>query len=187
MAMQGISFLNYLEDLVKAFNWHTPTWDLFILLFWLVAGVVYAFAAGRGRLLTILISVYIAKLLVIEAPFLTTELNKHTNIPVVSLQQMTTFGAIFLVLFLFLGRYAFKSSMDGRHLSSLPFSIIFGLLQVGLLISVVIGFLPSPVVTNFDPLIRLIFVDHWAPFFWLVAPLVFLVAAGKFVSERSEI
>lgn len=185
--MQAVSFLNYLEDLVKAFNWYTPSWDLFIMLFWLVAGVVYAFAAGRGRLLTILISVYMAKLLVLEAPFLTTELNKHTNIPVASLQQMATFGIIFLILFLFLGRYAFKSSVDGNRLTSLPFSIIFGLLQVGLLISVVIGFLQEPVVAGFDPLIRLVFVDNWAPFFWLVVPLIYLVGLGKFISDRSEI
>ena len=185
--MQAISILNYLEHLIKSFNWHTPTWDLFIMLFWLVAGVVYAFAAGRGRLLTILMSVYIAKLLVVEAPFLTTELSKHTNIPVVSLQQMATFGVIFLVLFFFLGRYGFKSAMDGRHLSSLPFSIIFGILQIGLLISVVIGFLPSSVVGSFDPLIRFVFVENWAPFFWLVTPLVFLIGAGKFVTDRSEV
>lgn len=156
------------------------------MLFWLVAGVIYAFAAGRGRILTILVSVYIAKLLVIEAPFLTQEVAKHTNIAVASLQQLATFSAIFLILFVFLSRYAFKTSVDGRRVSSLAFSVVFGLLQVGLLISVVISFLPNAIVDSLAPLIHFVLIDNWAPFIWLVAPLLFLIFLGKFISERSE-
>jgi hypothetical protein len=184
--MQAVAFLNNFEHLIRIFNWHTPSWDLMIMLFWLVAGVVYAFAAGRGRILTILVSVYMAKLLVIEAPFLTAQVSKHANIAVASLQQLVTFAILFLVLFLFLGRYAFKTSADGRHMSSVLFGVIFGILQIGLLINVVIGFLPPAVQNSFAPLIRFLFVDNPAPFLWLIAPVLFLVFLGKFVSERSE-
>lgn len=185
--MQALDFVNYLVHLIKIFDWHTPSWSLFIMLFWAVAGVVYAFAAGRGRILTILISVYMAKLIVIEAPFLTTELSKHANIPVGSLQQLATFVILFLVLFMFLGRYAFKSSVDGRQLSSLPFGVAFGLLQVGLLINVVLSLLPAHITNSFSPLIQFIFINGQASFIWLIAPLIFLIALGKFVSERAEL
>jgi len=184
--MKGLNLLNHLQQLIHAFNWHNPSWDLFIMLFWLVAGVIYAFAAGRGRIMTILVSVYMAKLLVIEAPFLTTAVSKHSHIAAASLQQLATFAILFFVLFLFLGRYAFKTSADGRRISSLFFGIIFGILQVGLLINVVIGFLPDEVKTGLNPLIRFIFIDNPASFIWLVAPVVFLVFLGKFISERSE-
>src|SRR5438132_139125 len=157
--MKSLAFLNHLQQLIHAFNWHAPSWDLFIMLFWLVAGVIYAFAAGRGRILTILVSVYMAKLLVIEAPFLTTAISKHTSIAVASLQQLATFAVLFLVLFMFLGRYAFKTSADGRRISSLLFGVIFGILQVGLLINVVMSFLPEHVKNGFAPLIRLLFID----------------------------
>src|SRR3989338_6221110 len=91
-----------IESLIKSFNWHSPSWDLFIILFWLVASVIYAFSSGRGRLLSILVSVYMAKLLVIEAPFLNSLVNQKLSIVTVSLQQLATFTILFFVLFFFL-------------------------------------------------------------------------------------
>jgi hypothetical protein len=185
--MQAIKLLNTVESLIHGFNWHNPSWSLFIILFWLTAGVIYAFAAGRGRILTILVSVYMAKLLVIEAPFLTQALSHHINTTVASLQQLATFVILFLLLFLFLGRYAFKTSADGRQLTSFVFGIIFSVLQVGLLINIIISFLPDAVKSTFDPLIQFIFIQYPASFLWLIAPIVFLMLLGKFVSERAEL
>ncbi|MBI3231618.1 MAG: hypothetical protein HYZ51_00875, partial [Candidatus Doudnabacteria bacterium] len=111
-------------ELVKTFNWHTPSWDLFIFLFWAVASVFYAFAAGRGRIINILISVYMAKLLTLEAPFLTDAIRSRLPESVFALQQLIVFAILFVLLFVFLGRYAFKTSADHRKMAS----IIFGLL-----------------------------------------------------------
>ena len=55
------------NQLIQNFNWHNPSWDLFILLFWAVAGIIYAFASGRGRVISMLMSLYIAKLLVLPS------------------------------------------------------------------------------------------------------------------------
>lgn len=175
------------QSLVRNFNWHSPSWDLFILLVWLVASVLYAFAAGRGRLLSILVSVYMAKLLVIEAPFLNNVVNQKLHIVTASLQQLATFGALFLMLFFFLSKYGFRTAADGRGGgASLIFGIPFAVLQIGLLINIVMSFLPGPVQMSFSPVVQFLFLQHGANFVWLLLPIVFLVIFGRFVSHRSE-
>lgn len=177
-----------ISELARNFNWHSPSWDLFILLFWAVASVIYAFTAGRGRIISILISLYMAKLLVVEAPFLSSALTSKLNVSVVSLQQLITFIVIFLILFLFLSKYAFRTSVDGRHMaSSIIFGIIFSFLQIGLLINVVLTFLPPPLQDGLSPLIRTFFINQPAGFVWLVAPLLFLIVAGKHISHDNEL
>ncbi len=179
----------YLEfqHLVRNFNWHSPSWDLFIILFWLVASVLYAFAAGRGRLLSILVSVYMAKLLVIEAPFLQKLVNAKFTIVTTSLQTLATFGALFLVLFFFLSKYGFRTTAEGRNGATLLFGIPFSILQVGLLINIVLGFIPAQAQETLHPLIRFMFVQPGANFIWLVAPIAYLIVFGRFISHRSDL
>lgn len=179
--------LQYLQDLVKAFNWHTPSWDLFIVLAWLVASVMYAFAAGRGRILTVLMSIFMAKLLVVEAPFLSTQVADRLNINMLSLQHLATFAILFFIFFIFLGRYVFKTSADTKQFSGLIFSVVFAILQVGLLISTVLTLLPPHVQLGFSKLITTLFINDTASFVWLALPVVFLVVLGRFVSDRTEI
>ncbi len=181
-----MSQFEHLKFLLHTFNWHGASWDLFILLFWLVASTMYAFAAGRGRILSVLVSIYMAKLLVIEAPFLSTEVSKHLNISLLSMQQLITFAIIFIVLFIFLARYAFKTAVDGRQLIAIPFSLAFAVLQIGLLINIVLSMLPQQVQENLSPLIQFVFIQNPASFVWLVLPVLFLIFLGKFISERHE-
>lgn len=181
-----MSQIEHLQLLIHNFNWHSPSWDLFIILFWLVASVIYAFAAGRGRILTVLMSIYMSRLIVLEAPFLSAEVGKKLPGAALSLQQLATFAILFIVLFIFLGRYAFKTSADSRRMSSLAFGIIFAIMQIGLLINIVIGYLPELSKSQLSPLIKFLFVGSTASFVWLVLPVVFLIALGRFVSERAE-
>lgn len=177
---------NQFQHLVRTFNWHTPSWDLFIILFWLVVSVIYAFSAGRGRILSILVSVYMAKLLVIEAPFLNKLVNEKLNIVTVSLQQLATFGVLFMLLFFFLSKYGFKTAAEGKSAGSLIFGIAFSVLQIGLLINIVLTFMPPHVQISFSPLVKMLFIGTTASFVWLILPVLFLVFLGKLISSRTE-
>ena len=165
--------MDQVQLLIHTFNWHSPSWDLFILLFWLVASVLFAIAAGRGRMLTILVSTYMAQLLVLQAPFFSKIAGEHFNIAGSTLAQLAAFVVLFLIFFIFLGRYAFKSSIDGRQIISLPFFLIFTILQVGLLINIVISYLPDQVKNSFSPLIQFLFLHPNAGFIWLLIPVIF--------------
>lgn len=175
-----------ISSLVKSFNWHTPSWDLFILLFWAGAAVFYSFSAGRGRVISLLVSLYITKLLVMEAPWLALALDQKLPGSLAGLQQLVSFLVIFLVLFIFLSRYAFRTSVDGRKITFLPFVFLFSLLQVGLLINTVLTYL-SGSGREFSPLVSLLFLGHTASFVWLVLPLVFLIIMGRLVADATEV
>ncbi len=175
-----------LQLYLRTFNWHSPSWDLFIILFWLVASVIYALSAGRGRILTILVSVYMSQLLVIEMPFLTQAVSGKLDVATPTLQSLVAFVVLFIVLFIFLGRYAFKSSADGKQFSAIGFALIFSILQVGLLINIVLNYLPDHVRNSFSPLISFLFLHPYSNFVWLALPVVFLVIIGRFISERHE-
>jgi hypothetical protein len=174
------------NQIMQNFNWHNPSWDLFILLFWAVASVFYGFSAGRGRIISLLMSLYIAKLFVLQAPWLTNTLNQTLPSTLTSLQQLVSFLIIFIILFVLLSRYAFRTSADGRHFTAIPFAIVFAFLQVGLLINTILGYLVISGKT-FSDLITLIFLSPGANIFWLVAPLVFLIILGRSISDRGEI
>ena len=178
--------LSETTELVKAFNWYSPSWDLFIFLFWAVAAVFYSFAAGRGRVINILISVYMAKLLAIEAPFLTDAIKMRLPESVFAVQQMVIFVILFVVLFIFLGRYAFKTSADHRKAASIVFGLIFSILQIGLLINTILTLLPIGMQDSFSELIQILFIRNPASFVWLVAPLVFLILLGRHISHHDE-
>lgn len=172
--------------MLKTFNWHSPSWDLFILLFWVVASLIYAFSAGRGKILTILVGVYMSQLLVKEMPFLSQVVSDRLNVATGTLQQLAAFAIIFIVLFVFLGRYAFKSSVDGKHFSAIGFALVFAFLQVGLLINIVIHYLPDYVQNTFSPLISFIFLHQYSNFVWLILPVAFLIVLGRFLTDRTE-
>lgn len=178
--------MNEIQLMVRTFNWHSPSWDLFILLFWLVASVLFAFAAGRGRMLTILVSTYMAQLLVIQAPFFSNAVSDKLNIAMATLSQLAAFVILFFIFFVFLNRYAFRSSIDGRQIIALPFVLIFTVLQVGLLINIVVSYLPDHVQNSMSPLIQLVFLHPNAGFIWLLLPVVFLIIAGRFVGDQID-
>jgi hypothetical protein len=174
------------NSLVQNFNWHTPSWDLFIILVWGVASVFYAFAAGRGRIISLLMSLYIAKLLVYEAPWLSNAINSKLTGSLVGLQELVSFLLIFVVLFIFLGRYAFRTSADGRHFVSIAFSIVFSVLQIGLLINTILIYLSASGRT-FSPLITILFLSNYSEFTWTILPLAFLIVLGRSIADPTEV
>lgn len=177
--------LNHANQLVNNFNWHSPSWDLFIFLFWGVASAFYAFSSGRGRIISLLMSLYIAKLFVLEAPWLTSQVNQRLPGTLSSIQQLVSFLVIFIILFVLLSRYAFRTSADGRRFGSIIFTLVFAVLQIGLLINTILNYL-APAPGSFSPLVSFIFISSAANFIWLVAPLIYLIILGRSIADPTE-
>jgi hypothetical protein len=102
------------------------------------------------------------------------------------LQELISFLLIFGLLFVLLSRYAFRTSADGRHFGSIPFTLVFAVLQIGLLINTILGYL-SVAGSSFSPLVSLIFLSNSSAFIWLVAPLIFLIILGRSVADPTEV
>jgi hypothetical protein len=187
--MLSTASVGQISQLAHNFNWHSPSWDLFIFVAWVIVAVVYAFAAGRGRVINVLICSYIAKLIVLQVPSLGSTVAQHLNSNsfLLPLQQMATFLIIFLILFWLLGRYVFRTAADSHEISSMFFGLIFSFLQIGLLISILLSYLPLTTQSGFSQLIQILFIKNPAGLIWLILPLIYLVVLGKFLSEDDAI
>ena len=127
-----------------------------------------------------------AKLLVLEAPFISNAIGSKVPENFVSIQQLIVFVVLFLALFFLLGRYAFATSADSHRLGSLVYGLIFALLQVGLLINIILTLLPMGIQQSFSSLIQTVFITDPASFIWLIIPLLYLVVLGRHLSERQD-
>ena len=82
-------------------NWLEPSWDLFIILFFVVASLMYGLSLGRDRLLVILVSIYMSLAVVEYVPFIT-NFNASININDTFALRVSVFLGIFIILFFFL-------------------------------------------------------------------------------------
>jgi hypothetical protein len=98
-----------------------------------------------------------AQLLVIQAPFFSDTVASRLNIGMATLAQLVAFAVLFLIFFIFLNRYAFRTSVDSKQIIALPFVLVFTVLQVGLLINIVINYLPDHIKNSMSPLIQFVF------------------------------
>ncbi|MFA6215257.1 MAG: hypothetical protein WC768_01670 [Patescibacteria group bacterium] len=154
-------------------NWTTPTWDVVILLFIIISVLIYSFTLGRDRIVAILISTYLALAVTTNLPFMD-NLDTLINKPGVFGFQVSAFLIVFALLFIFLSR----SSLT-QNLSSLSGGwwqvILFSLLQVGLLASIILSFLPEVATNYLSPFTKTIFLSDLGKFCWIVLPILALV------------
>jgi hypothetical protein len=174
------------NSLLSSINFHNPSWDAFIFFFWIIVSLIYSFSAGKGRIISILVSVYMAELLVIQAPFLSSTVGNQFGLALY-LARLITFLVLFAFFFLVLSRFVFQTSLENRRFGSYIFSLLFAFLQVGFLISVILSFLPPEIKESFAPLVRTVFVTDTSVFVWLLLPIVYLILMGRHVSDHHRI
>jgi hypothetical protein len=160
-------------------NWANPTWDIFILLFFVVGALLYGLSLGRDRVIVILVGIYMALAVVTNAPALTS-MNLAVNLNDNYVLRISFFLGLFVVLFLMLSRSALLKTI-GR--SNAPGSwwqtIVFSILQVGLLISVTLNFLPREMTQGLTEVTKNIFMSDQGRSAWLILPIVFMIFAPK--------
>jgi hypothetical protein len=156
----------------QTLNFSNPTWDLFILIFFVVVAVFYGLSLGRDRIVGILVSIYMALAVVAHAPFLA-EFTTSITINEAFAFRFTVFIGLFLLIFFLLSRSGVARTLgSGGQLGSWWQIMLFSFLHVGLLISVVLSFLPIDVAEHLAPITRTVFASDNARFFWLVAPIL---------------
>ncbi|MHB8871002.1 MAG: hypothetical protein ACYC5G_00900 [Candidatus Doudnabacteria bacterium] len=171
------------NSLLNSVNFQNPSWDAFIFFFWAIVAVIYSFSAGRGRIISILVAVYMSELLVIQAPFLSTAVGDQFGLALY-LGRLITFLVLFGFFFLVLSKFVFRTSVENRRWGSWIFSLFFAVLQVGFLISVILSFLPPELKSSFAPLVKFVFISDTSNFIWLLLPIAFLVFMGRHISDH---
>ena len=146
-----------------------PTWDTFLVLFFIVATLLYSFFVNRERLGVVLLSTYSAIALFTATPVLRDYINAlpaTDGIP----YRLGLFLLFFLVLFIL-----FSSNMSLRADGNQPWltGLVLSFLQVGLLLSALLSFIPSEVfATQF---VRSFFTDDIPRSAWMLAPIVAMI------------
>ena len=160
-----------LGGLLSQINFAAPTWDIFILAFFLIVAVLYGLSLGRDRIIVILVSIYMAIAVVATAPFLK---NFTTTIAVneVFAFKVTAFVGIFLFVFFLVSRSGLMRTLGASTHGSWWQVILFSFLHVGLLIATVLSFLPPEVANRLAPITRTIFLSEAGHFAWVVAPIL---------------
>lgn len=163
------------QQFVANIDWATPTWDLFIILFFVVAGLLYGLSLGRDRIVVILVSIYMAMAVATTAPYIG-ELNAQIGIQNVFVFQISAFLTAFIALFLLLSRSALlKTIAVGDAQGSWWQVLVFSVLHVGLLVSITLSFLPPEAAEGLSPLTRQMFASEGARFGWIIAPILLMV------------
>lgn len=179
------------SNFVAKIDWTHPSWDLFIILFFVIAGFLYGLSLGRDRIIVILISVYMALAVVNSAPFIG-NFQADIGIDQFFAFRISTFVVVFIILFFMMSRSALLATVASSDTRGSWWQVLlFSFLHVGLLISITLSFLPPSAATHLAPLTQKIFVEDIGRFIWIIAPILAMVlikggAAEKKKASRSQ-
>jgi hypothetical protein len=173
------------QGLFTGINWSQPSWDLFIILFVVIAAFLYGLSLGRDRIIVIMVSIYMALAIVNSAPFL-------TNVTTITLQtpfaiKIGVFLGIFVMLFFLLSRSALLRTLAASDDRGKWWQVLlYSILHVGLLVSVTLNYLPKDAVDKLAPLTKLVFASQNARFIWILAPILAMILFGGKGSDKKK-
>lgn len=178
---------NFLQNI----DWTRPTWDLFIILFFIVAAFLYGLSLGRDRIIVILVSIYMSLALVEHVPFLNSPGFQASINKIVSqffVFQISAFVILFIVLFLVISRSALLRTIASSD-SPGPWwqVLLYSILHVGLIVSIILAYLPPETVEKvLAPLTRQVFTTPFAQSVWILGPIVAMIIFKGGASDKKK-
>jgi len=154
-------------------------WDIFILLIFLIAVFVYAYSLGRNRLVLLLICTYFSLSILRAVPW--EGISSWSWLGIEDGPSSSTEILIFLTLilaFYFLIPRSILTStfrIRKRGEASWPQLFILGIVQMGLLVMIILSFLPAETVAGLGPILKKLFIGGEAYFFWILLSIFTVV------------
>lgn len=180
---------NFLQNI----DWTRPTWDLFIILFFIVAAFLYGLSLGRDRIIIILISVYTSLAVVEHAPLVNNKgfqdmINNFVGQFFVF--QISAFVVLFVLLFFIITRSALLKTIASSD-SPGPWWQVFmySILHVGLLVSIILSYIPKESLEGvLAPLTMQVFTTNLAQNIWIIGPLIamFVFKGGASAKKKRQ-
>lgn len=163
-------------------NFHIGTasgWDLFIILIFLVAVLVYGLFLGRNRMIVLLLSSYFSLAIIQVIPWSSLTSLKWLNIdqePSASL-KIIIFLAIILLFYFLIPRSVLSSSLRIKKRGQAAWWQLFvlSIAQVGLLAMIILSLLPAEPIADLGGLIKKVFIGPEAKFLWVLLPILAMV------------
>ena len=165
-----------MEFLAKIY-WFTPTWDLFVILFLIVAAFLLGLTIGRNKIIILLISAYIAIVVINFFPF-----GEVFEIPKTDenfIYPIVIFIAVVFTFFVLLSNSALKKALRKTGDKSILQISLFSLFCIGLILSVILSFFPKDLVATFNPITQKLFMVELSRFLWALVPVFGMAVLRK--------
>jgi hypothetical protein len=166
--VETASAMNFLSD---------PTWDIVVIVALIGGGFFYGLSTGKVRIAATLLYTYVAYALFLAFPaekisaFVTQD---------VFWVRVVLFTVLFIVLVLFLG----GRRRPGRAPASTWWQVfLLSFLQAGLLIHIILGFLPKETIATLAPVTKIVFANPDFTVWWFLIPLVMLIILKRFGAD----
>lgn len=164
---------------VTTLNATITSWDFILWVsFALVAFFYGLLFVSRGRLLPIFVSTFVSLALTQLAPFLDLALGQRFGLTEIYQVKLLAFGVIFVLMLLVLSRVVFQSPVGAETFGMIG-AFILAVTQVGLLLAVVVSFLPDTITRQFSNLTEKVFLAGDAVFYWAAAAVFFLLIFAR--------
>lgn len=173
-----------LMDAITSIDWMTPSWDVFIIVFFILASLVYGISLGRDRIFVTLVSLYMGLAVVKYVPYIT-EFNASIQVQDGFALNVSVFLGVFIILFFLLSQSALVKTLgSGLNQGKMFTVLLFSFLQTGLLISVTLSFFPQDLSQWISPLTQTLFLSDPAKAFWIITPIVAMMIIGGVDRDR---
>ena len=170
-----ISFANITTT--AAFLWSHPTWDVVLVFALLAIGFFYGISTGKKKAVTAIIYTYVAFAVFSAIPV--SQLAKSIQLKDEFFLKIALFAALFILFIFIFGR----TRARGFARPSAWWQIfLLSFTQVGLLIHIVLGFLPREQIALLAPLTRNVFANPDLHAWWFLGPLALIIFLKRFSS-----
>jgi len=169
---------------LSAINWLQPSWDMFIVLFFIVASLIYGVSLGRDRVIVLLVAIYMSLAVVKYVPFIT-DFNASVSLNDAFALKISIFLGLFILVFFFLSQSALLKTIGANaEQGTMWQAVLFSIFHAGLLISVTLSFFPQETGGYLSPLINQLFVSDAARATWVILPVAAMAILGRGKSDR---
>jgi hypothetical protein len=168
----NISQLNW-DGLTQFLQENNASWNTAIIVLLIVLAVFY-FGAGLGKTAKGIMSVYVALAIVNTVSYFKPE-GPEVNIPGVLVLKLGSFVGLSIVILMLISRYSFHPVMRVELSGNVIERTIFAVLGSGMLVAILMSFLPPEIMGTITPVVRAIFNSDVGFAVWLIGPLVGLL------------
>ncbi|MDD3007031.1 MAG: hypothetical protein PHX30_05660 [Candidatus Pacebacteria bacterium] len=156
------------DKIVSSISLTNPSWDLLVLLTFVVGIYFYLFRYGKDRAFLVLLCSYVSLALIEKLSLIKSATGLHLE------ENFTNKTALFLVGILVLSWIFSHSDFTFIHRHSTKKAwfqtLVVSFLQIGFIISIIISFLPAVDARNLSIFLKTVFVDNVAQLFWMISP-----------------
>lgn len=150
-------------------NIANPTWDTFIILAFIGVSLIYAFFVSRERLAIVLLSVYSALAVVLTTPMIVNALSLLGTDDFFKYRLAAFIGTFLLLFILYSHNLSLKADVGHAWWQA----IVLSILQVGLLMSSILYFIPHQYYTS--QIADVFFTSDAPRSAWMIAPIAAMI------------